>query len=173
MPLTRHKTFLSYHHDDALAVQRFIDEFDETHDSFITRGIRAPEDLINSSDPDYVMSQIRRRFLADSTVTLVLIGKCTWARRFVDWEVQSSLRQPANGMPNGLVAILLDPSATSGRLPDRVKQNVDSGYASFKTYPPGPSTLGSWIEEAFQARLSSTALIRNPRDHYTYNRSCP
>lgn len=172
MPLTRHKTFLSYHHDDGPLVERFIAEFDDTHDSFITRGIRAPEDLINSTDPDYVMSQIRSRFLADSTVTIALIGKCTWTRRFVDWEIQASLRQPAGGSPNGLLAILLDRNATRGTLPNRVKLNVDSGYASFRSYPAGPTTLGSWIESAYQARSANTNLIVNPRDRFTYNRSC-
>jgi hypothetical protein len=172
MPLTRHKTFLSYHHDDSALVDKFIAEFDDTHDSFITRGIRAPEDLINSNDPDYVMGQIRSRFLADSTVTIALIGRCTWTRRFVDWEIQSSLRRPAVGSPNGLLAILLDRTADRGKLPDRVKRNVDSGYASFQKYPPGPSTLGSWIDAAYQARTLKASLIVNPRDRFTYNRSC-
>jgi hypothetical protein len=77
-----HKCFLSYHHEDEVLVQQFIEEFDDRHDVFITRGIRAPEDIIDSDDTEYVMAQIRKRFLTDSTVTIVLIGKCTWARRF-------------------------------------------------------------------------------------------
>ena len=172
MPLTRHKTFLSSPHDDSALVQRVIEQFDDTHYSFITRGIGAPEDLINSEDPDYVMREIRRRFLSDSTVTIVLLGACTSTRRFVDWEIQASLRQPANGLPNGLLGVLLDPEATSGKLPNRLKLNYDSGYAAFQSYPPGPSTLSGWIESAYQQRFSSTNLIKNPRDRFSYNRSC-
>ena len=172
MTLTRHKTFLSYHHEDRAAVEQFIATFDDTHDSFITRGIRAPEDLIDSNDPDYVMGQIRRRFLADSTVTICLVGACTWSRRFVDWEIQASLRQPAGGRPNGLLAILLDPNASEGHLPNRVKVNWESGYAAFYRYPSSATQLGGWIDSAYASRTTKAHLIKNTRDRYSYNRSC-
>jgi hypothetical protein len=81
------------------------------------------------------MSEIRRKFLVHSTVTIVLVGRCTWARRFVDWEIQSSLRQPATGLPNGLLGILVDPNATTGTPPDRLRRNMDSGYAKWWKYP--------------------------------------
>ena len=96
----RHKCFLSYHHGDQAAVQEFIDKFDSTHNVFIARAISMPDDVINSDDSDYVMSRIRTLYLRDSTVTIVLAGACTWARKLVDWEVQASLRQPANALPN-------------------------------------------------------------------------
>lgn len=139
---------------------------------FITRGIRAPEDIINSENTDYVMSQIRKRFLADSTVTIVLIGRCTWARKFVDWEIQSSLRQPAIGLPNGLMGILLDRSANTGNAPERLKLNLESGYAKWYKYPSSAGGLSQCIDEAFNARTILATRIRNPRDRVTYNRSC-
>jgi len=172
MATIRHQTFLSYHKDDQLAVDAFVRKFDDEHDTFIMRGIRAPEDLIESADTDYVIGQIRKRFLKTSTVTLVLIGKCTSKRRFVDWEIQSSLRRPESGSPNGLLAVLLDPESTRGQLPPRFKSNLDSGYASFHRYPPSPQALAQWIDRAFSRRLSSAHLIENPRDRFTYNRSC-
>lgn len=168
----RHKTFLSYHHEDSAAVEQFIANFDDTHNSFITRGIRTPEDLIDSENPDYVMGEIRRRYLADSTVTIVLVGRCTSARRFVDWEVQSSLRQPSDGFPNGLLAVLLDRESTRGTLPERVKLNYDSGYAKFYPYPSSGAQLAAWIDEAYGRRFTDTRLIQNPRDRMKYNRSC-
>ncbi|MBN1655077.1 MAG: TIR domain-containing protein [Deltaproteobacteria bacterium] len=42
--------------------------------------------------PDYVMRRIRDEHLRDSTVTIVMIGNCTWSRKYVDWELQASLR---------------------------------------------------------------------------------
>lgn len=173
MTSVRHKSFLSYHKDDQAAVDEFIEEFDDGHDVFIMRGIRAPEDLINSKDTDYVMGEIRRRFLKDSTVTIVLLGKCTWARRFVDWEIQSSLRRTANGLPNGLLGIILDPSKDRATLPARLKSNHDSGYAGFYKYPPGPATLARWIDLAYDARTENANSIVNPRDHLKYNKTCP
>lgn len=169
MATIRRKSFISHHAADVVAVNSFINSFGAGN--FIKRGITMPEELVNSNDTDYVMGRIRDLYIRDSTVTIVLIGKCTWARRFVDWEVQASLRKPANGLPNGLLAILLD-SALRPPLPDRVKLNTDSGYADYHHYPASAGILGDWIETAFAARTQREHLRSNPRERYTYNRSC-
>ena len=72
----RHKCFVSYHHADQAAVDKFCSDFDG---SFIRRGLEMTDDVINSDNTDYVMQRIRQLYLQDSTVTIVLIGKCTWA----------------------------------------------------------------------------------------------
>jgi hypothetical protein len=64
------------------------------------------DDFVDSDNPEYVMGEIRRKYLLDSSVTILLVGKCTHSRRFVDWELKASLRQGAN-TPNGLVAFVL------------------------------------------------------------------
>jgi len=169
MATIRRKCFISYHHADAVAVNSFIERFGPSH--FIKRGITMPAEVVDSADTDYVMRRVRELYVKDSTVTIVLVGKCTWARRFVDWEVQASLRKPANALPNGLLAILLDKS-TRPSLPPRVKLNTDSGYADYHYYPSSASTLGDWIATAFAARTSREAMRKNPRERFTHNRSC-
>lgn len=167
MPV-RHKCFLSYHHEDYLAVRRFLDSF---HGCFIHRGIAMPEDVIGSNDPDYVMRCVRTLYLRDSTVTIVLVGPCTWSRRFIDWEVQASLRRSQDGPPpNGLLAIQLWPDCR--RLPERVLLNVDSGYARFWQYPQTDLALEHMVEEAHVARTTIPHLLDNPRDRYHNNRQC-
>jgi len=164
----RHKCFISYNSADKSVVDDFCEKFEGT---FIRRGIKMEEDIINSDNTDYVMQRIRQLYLQDSTVTIVLIGKCTWARKFVDWEVQSSLRQSKSGpAPNGLVAIQL--YKTYKTLPNRVKLNHDSGYSKFYGYPSSTTSLNNMIDEAFDARTEHADLIENPRDRYTYNRAC-
>lgn len=164
----RRKCFVSYHQQDKLAVDRFIGAFGG---SFIRRGMEMTDDIIDSNNTDYVMRRIRELYLEDSTVTLVLVGQCTWARRYVDWEVQSSLRQPANGLPNGLVAIQLADNYRT--LPNRVQLNVNSGYAKFYKYPQSQDSFIRIIEEAFQARTMLANKIENPRDRFSCNRTCP
>ena len=39
-----------------------------------------------------IRRKIRDEFIADATVTIVLIGKCTWQQKYVDWKIGSSLR---------------------------------------------------------------------------------
>jgi len=157
-----HKCFISYHADDKKAVDDFCEKFSGT---FIHRGIKMEDDIIDSNNTDYVMRRIRELYLQDSTVTIVLVGKCTWARRFVDWEVQASLRNPSDGYPNGVVAIQLWDSYKT--LPNRVQLNVNSGYSKFYKYPSTSTSLSNIIDEAFDARFNKIDLIDNPRDRFS------
>jgi len=163
----RRKCFISYHKADQYKVDQFCENFSG---SFIRRGITMEEDIIDSDNTDYVMRRIRALYLQDSTVTIVLIGKCTWARKFIDWEVQASLRNPRDGYPNGLVAIQLWDSYKT--LPKRVEENVDSEYAKFYKYPSTTNSLNSMVEKAWNARSDLDHLIKNPRKRFTYNRQC-
>jgi len=175
----RRKCFISYHHADQEAVNQFVRDFDHARDCFIARGLgeEMPGDIINSSNTDYVMSKIRERFLADSTVTIVLIGRCTWARRYVDWEIQSSLRRGQYSTPNGLLGIKLP--SFSGNFPDRFNKNLSSDfpridcYARHMEYPSTTATLVNAIEAAYQRRTTHQNLIVNPRERMSYNRQCP
>lgn len=179
MSSIRHKCFISYHHDDQEEVDEFVRIFDEERNVFITRGlgINRDDDIINSDNTDYVMSKIRKLYLLDSTVTIVLLGKCTWARRFVDWELQSSLRQGEKYPPNGLLGVKL-PSFTKGTpFPNRLNINLIHGdqqdcYARWIDYPTRKDTLANAIENAFDARTTRAYLINNPRDRFKYNKSC-
>jgi hypothetical protein len=171
----RHKCFVSFHHADEEETKTFIEAFE---DVFIPRvlGVSDEDDFINSADTDYIMEQIREKYLTDSTVTIVLVGKCTWARRYVDWEVYSTLRNDRNNKLSGLMAIELPSLAASngGQLPPRVSDNVDGDkkYARWWKYPPSPSNLRTLVEGAFQARTIKADLIVNTRARHVYNSQC-
>jgi len=146
---------------------------------FIARalGVGMADDVINSDDTDYVMRRIRELYLKDSTVTIVLIGS-TWARRYVDWEIQSSLCHGEIVTPNGLLGIVLPSAGKKPIAPNRLKKNLkgehsDEGYARWYWYPKWKNSLANWIEDAFEARTSRSPLIVNPRDRFKYNRNCP
>ena len=151
----RHKTFISYHHDDQEEVDKFIETFDHDRDVFIARAVgsdQTMDELIQSDDDDYVMRRIREEHIRDSTVTLVFVGKNTWTRKFVDWELAASLHQgPKAGLPNGVVAIL-SPELSEAILPDRFVDNWESGYAKLYAYPKNRTQLAKWIDQAFDAR---------------------
>ena len=179
MSEVRHKVFISYHHEDQKEVEEFIKTFDDEKDVFIARalGVDMEQDIINSTDTDYVMRRIRELYLKDSTVTIVLLGKCTWARRYVDWEIQSSLRSGETVTPNGLLGIKLTSYSSNG-YPDRLNKNLKENnqqedcYARVIDYPKRKDTLKNYIDDAFNARSSRKSLIVNPRDKFSYNRTC-
>ena len=176
----RHKVFISYHHADQTAAEKFVETFDEERNVFITRalGTDMEQDIIESDDTNYVMRRIRELYLIDYTVIIVLIGRCTWARKYVDWELQSSLRHGETVTANGLLAIKL-PSYRKGhgyppRLNSNLKQDDQQAdcYARVMDYPARKDTLASYIEDAYQARVSRVNLIENPRDRFERNREC-
>ena len=174
----KHKAFISYHHDDQSEVDDFIQTFDYERKVFISRALGMSQDIIDSSDTDYVMRRIRELYLTDSTVTIVLIGKCTWARRFVDWEIQASLRHGETVTPNGLLGIVLPSAGKKPIPPNRLKMNLKSvnggkGYTRWYWYPKHKDSLENYIEDAYQARTSRAHLIVNPRERFSYNKTCP
>ena len=74
--MPRRKCFISYHHADDEAVRRFVDIFDHAHDVFIVRRLgEMPDDIVDSNNTDYVMSRIRKDYIRDSTVTIVLVDR--------------------------------------------------------------------------------------------------
>lgn len=166
---TRHKCFISYHRDDEQEVKQFIDTFDHNHDVFIADGIGAgmPGDIINSNDADYIMQQIRERHLRTTTVTIVMIGKETWGRKFVDWEIAASLRNTKTTTASGLLAINL-PSVqyySNLQIPARLQDNIDGnhGYVRWWQYPPNSDVLADFIEIAYSDRTQKDYLRDNSR----------
>ena len=175
---TRHKCFISYHAEDTEEVAAFLDSFGS---EFIAKtiGVTDEDDFIDSQDTDYIMGRIRQDYLGDSTVTIVLIGKCTWARRYVDWEVYSSLRDSKHSKVNGILAIQLPSAAADGgKLPDRVADNVtrddgnDTGYARYYVYPTSTGGLRDLVSDAFSARTTREHLVNNTRARKQRSSTC-
>lgn len=175
---TRRKVFVSYHHGDEVEVKNFIKHWTETNKVFIPRmlGVSDEDDFIDSDDPDYVMSQIREKYLQDTSVTIVLVGSCTHSRRYVDWEIKATLRQASNSLPSGLIAIILPSKGTNAYLPPRLLDNWNSQhkecYARYYVAPTTATQLRGWVEDAFEARTSRAKYIKNSSEMMKYNTKC-
>jgi hypothetical protein len=167
--------FLSFHQADRFG--GYFNEIrtlglDELGDDFTEH--------INSGDSDYVMRCIREQKIAGTSCTVVLIGKCTWARRYVDWEIAATLRSFTDSARGGLIGIQLPSALNHGwsKLPPRLQLNissdggVDSGYARF--YPPAPSdgTVAGWVDEAVARRDALEPASGSASDLTINNRTC-
>ena len=176
------KAFISYEASDRPFVDGFVRRWTELERVFIPKMVGVggyEQDIINSTNTDYVMRRIRTQYIGDSTVTILLIGSCTHSRRYVDWELKATLRQGETYTPNGLIGILL-PEYNFGPqnlpcLPDRFAANLSStgdSYARYYYPPASASELRAWIEDAFTARTMRPKLIRNSTDRMLYNAKC-
>lgn len=170
---TKRKVFFSYYRDDRPAVNKFVDRWS---DVFIAKNLVAYDDrsLICGNDGDYILSKIRNDYLEDSTVTLVLMGTCTHSRRYIDWEIKSSLRQGCYA-PNGLLGVVLPNLSDAPHIPERFSCNWNNASESYAEYYHAPSSeeqLGRWIEHAYNARAARSHLIKNTQDMWSDNKRC-
>lgn len=172
----RHRCFVSYHLIDIDIATQFITDFGDVFIPTVL-GVTDEDDFVDSTDDEYIKQQIRDKHLRTTTVTIVIAGDCTWSRKFIDWEIASSLRNDPKNKRSGLLALTL-PGKTSAKLPQRVKDNWVKGdskksYAEFWQYPSSEATLRSAIEDAFQARSAKSDLVDNSRALRRQNVSCP
>ena len=171
----KHRCFVSYHKVNSAAVKSFVEEFADVFTAK-TVGVTDEDDFINSEDTEYVMRRIREKYLSNTTVTIVLIGECTKARKYVDWEIASSLRNdPVNGR-SGLLGINMKSVGSRGLAPRRLLDNYDSedkggAYALYQTYPSTAQALRNAIQTAFDRR--ETHSPKTTRALFKNNRPCP
>ncbi len=127
-----------------------------------------------------IRQKIRDDFISDATVTIVLIGPCTWRRKHVDWEIGSSLRDTKKNSRCGLVGILLPnhPDYTKPRhdpqlIPPRLADNCigDDPFATIYKWPKhrAPVRIRDWIHSAFVRRKGKPP--DNGRRQFERNRS--
>lgn len=172
--MSKHKVFISHYHVDDTKVKEFVDKFAEQYKVFTPKIVGDDYDTtINSDDSNYIMRKIREDYLTDSTVTIVLIGDETWKRKYVDWEIASTLRNDPNNKRSGLIGIFLPGKNSSNtKIPERLQDNIDIGYAKLYKYPDyAYAELEKWIDEAYDRKDDSSYEVDNTRPLYKYNRS--
>ena len=125
----------------------------------------------DTASDDTILRHIREGFIADATVTVVLIGPCTWQRKYVDWEIASSLRDTEANPICGLLGILLPnhpdygkPRYTPRIIPPRLADNLEGDYpfASLHDWSENPGAVQSLIHQAFKKRDSIRPDHRRP-----------
>lgn len=116
-----HKTFLSYHHANEQDLKDdIIENFGGEY--FIDKSV-SDGDISTTISEESIMRKIREDYLADTTVTVVLIGNETKKRPFVNSEIQASLW---GDNYNGLVGVIRDEIYDSIFTPSTCS-NVDCG----------------------------------------------
>ena len=130
--IRRHKVFISYYHEDD---QEYKNRLVQALDSkFVDKSV-SQGDIHDEGLPlDEIRRRIRDDHIAGATVTIVLIGPCTWQRKHVDWEISAGLIDRTNNRRCGVLGLLLpthpdypnSPGQRNPRLiPPRLTRNID------------------------------------------------
>ena len=176
--IAKHKVFISYHDEDREYKDRFVRNMG---DSIIDKSVH--EDDIDDTNikVETIRQRIRDDYIADATVTVVLVGPCTWQRKHVDWEIGASLSDTKNNSRCGLLGFLLPNHPDYGNkpyrenlVPPRLADNLkgDDSFAKIYDLPDGwiESSVRSWVNEAFLRRTNAPPPV-NSRIQFGRNRS--
>ena len=127
----RHNVFISHHDADRDYKRRFVQMMG---DLIVNKSV--DEDDIDDTDlaAETVRQEIREGYIRQASVTIVLIGPCTWQRMHVDAEIHFSIRHTDFNQRCGLLGIWLPnhpdylSSQYNGRLiPARLIDNAGGG----------------------------------------------
>lgn len=155
----RHKVFVSYYHkEDQMYRNDFENLFAKHFDIMVSKSVEIG-DIDPNLKTETVHQKIRDEYIRDATVTVVLVGRHTWQRKHVDWEIYSSLRNTEYNPRCGLLGILLpsrpdynSPRCNPGTIPPRLYENIKRGYAKIYNWSNDPSCVSGRIHEAFEYR---------------------
>jgi MTH538 TIR-like domain (DUF1863) len=170
-----HKVFVSYHHaNDQTYRDAFERMFSNLTNVFISRSVQIGE-ISPYLATDTIRAKIRDEYLRDSTVTVVLIGRQTWQRKHVDWEIFSSIRRTLLSTRSGLLGIILPthPSFDAneydpGIVPPRLVDNQRCGFANIFHWTNDAIMVSRRIQDAFDRR--NMVMPDNSREHFANNK---
>ena len=146
MNSTKHKVFISYHHEnDEFYKEEFIRKFGNL---FIDYSVDTSSIDDTHLKIDTIRQKIRDDYIRDASVILVLIGSETWRRKHVDWEIASGIRKTKFNSRCGLLGIVV-PNAILPTIPPRLQDNVNCGYAKKYNWSNDANSVARWIDEAF------------------------
>lgn len=117
----KHNIFVSYHHGgDQAYYDAFSTAFHDVYDVIYDNSL---ERKVDSEDVDYVIRRIRENYITGSSCTIVLVGKQTCGRKYVDWEIKATLEKE-----HGLIGVGLPTAPISAdnkiTVPGRLYDNI-------------------------------------------------
>ena len=170
--IPRHNVFISHHDADRDYKKRFIQMMGD----FIVDASVDEDDIDDTNlAAETIRQEIRDHHIRQASVTVVLIGPCTWQRMHVDAEIHSSIRHTNYNQRCGLLGIWLPnhPDYRSEEynerlMPARLADNVegDDPYALLYDWPRKVTgrrrRVGQWIDEAYRRRSGTPPNSNRP-----------
>jgi hypothetical protein len=162
----KHKVFVSYHHGGD---QAYYDTFSKAfHDIYDVIYDNSLERQIDSDNVDYVRRRIAENYITGSSCTIVLVGKDTWGRKYLDWEIDATLERE-----HGLIGVCLPTAARNAQnqivVPGRLHDNIQSGFAQWLSWNDFTANAAQLQQYVATANSRSTKLIVNTRERRLRN----
>ena len=98
------RVFISYHHKNDQYEKNKLLDLNHAHSIFVDCSVDTG-DIDENLKPQQIRQKIRRNYLNESTVLLLIVGKETRFRKHVDWELYSSMYNGPKFGRSGVVVI--------------------------------------------------------------------
>ena len=152
------KVFVSYSHRlDQEAAEEFRKLFSDERNVFIDKSIRHD---IGELQKETIKTRLRE-LIADSSVTVVLLGAETGGRWWIDWEIYNSLRKSDGNNRSGLLGVKI--KYKEHWVPERLEDNIPE-MGLIIDWPRDKRTLDNAIEEAYDRRDGTPDLSKPLRE---------
>ena len=162
--IPRHKVFISFYEKKDKGCKDQLVRM--LGDDIVDKSVQQDEIDDTGLKTTTVRQIIRDDYIAAASVTVVLIGTDTWRRKYVDWEIGSSIRKTKKNPRCGLLGILLPnhpdyhkPTYAFGNIPPRLADNCTGEDPYAKVYrwedlkkPGVKAKIRGWIDEAFKRK---------------------
>ena len=149
----KHKVFVSYHQEND---EKYKNLFKNMFESIYVSKSVAIGDIDPNLKTETIRQKIRDEYLRDSSVNVVLVGKETWKRKHVDWEISSSIRHTKFNPRSGLLGIILPTHPDYGKetftkylIPPRLYDNIECKFSNIYDWTSNAYSVEDWIHDAF------------------------
>ena len=157
---TKRKTFISYYHKDDQSSKEAFKNL--TSDLIINKSVE-DGDIDSDVSDEYIKQLIQKGYLSDTTVLVILIGPNTKCRKHIDWEISGALNLKVGDHFAGLLGLKLPSHSDYGtgkysfsEQPQRLTDNLKSGYAIIRDFTTDRKKLQEYIELAYKKRSSNS-----------------
>ena len=161
--------FISYHHNKD---QYYLTELRKVVKSMKVADYSLKDDIGRFTD-ETIYRKVRNK-MRTCSVTVVLVGSRTGHRKWIDWEIWASLRgytHPYDShksfKQNGILGIFLPVASHS--IPNRLQDNIDSGYAVSMHWKNLERDFESKVNYAYWNRTNVPRKIDNSRERMDDN----
>ncbi|WP_282875598.1 TIR domain-containing protein [Pseudomonas peli] len=99
------RAFISYHHRNEQKIKEDLLLINDAYRIFVDCSV-STGDIDEDLEAQAIRQKIRREYLSESTVLILIVGRETQYRKHVDWELYSSMYNGSNFGRSGVVVIL-------------------------------------------------------------------
>ena len=150
--IPRHKVFISYYHsDDQRYKDCLCDVLNPRYDLFDDYSVRTGDIDDEYMSDERIRIKIRDEYISDATVLILLCGKNTKKRKYVDWELHAAMYDTEKNPKMGIVVINLPESSNHFRActarekelvcPNATWHSLDTRDKFERNYPDMPSRI--------------------------------